>query len=171
MKKFKQLKFQRVSLVAQMVKNSPAIRETWVQSQVWDDPLKSMANPVQYSCLENPTDRGTWRATICGAAKRREWLISRAQQRNGRDITTGLTEIKTIKKYCKQSFNNKLDNLRWKAFPRKKQTIDTNSRRNRKSRDGIGNQKPTHGDFPESPVAKTPSSQCRAPRFDPWSRY
>ena len=48
MKKFKQLKFQRVSLVAQMVKNPPAIRETWVQSQVWDDPLEeSMANPVQ----------------------------------------------------------------------------------------------------------------------------
>ena len=24
-------------------------------------------------------------------------------------------------------------------------------------------------DFPGGPVVKTPSSQCRGPRFDPWS--
>ena len=28
------------SLVAQMVKNLPAIQETWVQSLGWEDPLK-----------------------------------------------------------------------------------------------------------------------------------
>ena len=27
------------------------------------------ANPLQYSCLENPTDRGTWGATVHGGAK------------------------------------------------------------------------------------------------------
>ena len=26
-------------------------------------------NPLQYSCLENPTDRGAWWATVCGVAK------------------------------------------------------------------------------------------------------
>ena len=26
-------------------------------------------NPLQYSCLENPTDRGTWRAIVRGVAK------------------------------------------------------------------------------------------------------
>ena len=26
-------------------------------------------NPLQYSCLENPMDRGAWRATIHGVAK------------------------------------------------------------------------------------------------------
>ena len=26
-------------------------------------------NPLQYSCLENPTDRGAWRATIHGGHK------------------------------------------------------------------------------------------------------
>ena len=25
--------------------------------------------PLQYSCLENPTDRGTWQATVRGVAK------------------------------------------------------------------------------------------------------
>ena len=25
-------------------------------------------NPLQYSCLENPMDRGAWWATVCGVA-------------------------------------------------------------------------------------------------------
>ena len=34
----------RASLVAQLVKNPPAVRETWVQSLGWEDPLEeSMA--------------------------------------------------------------------------------------------------------------------------------
>ena len=35
----------------------------WVQSLVWEDPLEE-GNPLQYSCLENPMDRGAWRATV-----------------------------------------------------------------------------------------------------------
>ena len=36
----------RASLVAQMVKNLPAIRETWVRSLDWKDPLEEgMATP------------------------------------------------------------------------------------------------------------------------------
>ena len=35
----------RASLVAQMVKNSPAMQETWIQSLGWEDPLeKGIAN-------------------------------------------------------------------------------------------------------------------------------
>ena len=26
-------------------------------------------NPLQYSCLENPMDRGAWQTTICGVEK------------------------------------------------------------------------------------------------------
>ena len=26
-------------------------------------------NPIQYSCLENPVDRGAWRATVYGVTK------------------------------------------------------------------------------------------------------
>ena len=38
------LQYSRASLVAQLVKNMPAIWETWVQSLVWEDPLeKKMA--------------------------------------------------------------------------------------------------------------------------------
>ena len=33
-------RLQRASLMAQWVKNPPAMRETWVQSLGWEDPLK-----------------------------------------------------------------------------------------------------------------------------------
>ena len=34
------LQYSRASLVAQLVKDLPAMRETWVQSLVWEDPLE-----------------------------------------------------------------------------------------------------------------------------------
>ena len=32
-------------------------------------PGEGNGNPLQYSCLENSTDRGDWRATVHGVAK------------------------------------------------------------------------------------------------------
>ena len=37
-----------------MVKNPPAMQETWVQSLDWEDPLEGDGYSLQYSCLENP---------------------------------------------------------------------------------------------------------------------
>ena len=56
----------RASLVAQSVKNPPAMRGTWVGSLGWEDTLEKVMASVllQYSCLENPMDRGAWRATV-----------------------------------------------------------------------------------------------------------
>ena len=52
-------------LVAQTVKNLPVIQETRVRSLGREDPLeKRMANPLQYSCLDNSMDRGAWQATV-----------------------------------------------------------------------------------------------------------
>ena len=49
------------SLVAQLVKNLPVLRETWVRSLGWENPLeKEMATHSQYSCLENSMDGGAW---------------------------------------------------------------------------------------------------------------
>ena len=36
-------------------------------------------NPLQYSCLENPMDRGAWRAAVPGIAKSRT-LATKHQQ-------------------------------------------------------------------------------------------
>ena len=34
-------------------------------------PEQGNGNPLHYSCLENPVDRGAWRATVHGATKSR----------------------------------------------------------------------------------------------------
>ena len=124
--------------MVQLVRNPPAMRETWIQSLGWEGPLekgnathssilawripygviKSQTwlsdfhlqkffwfpggsdskesacnvgdwtsvpgsgtspgegndNPLQYSCLENPMDRGAWWATAHGVTKSRTWL-------------------------------------------------------------------------------------------------
>ena len=52
-----------------MVKNQPAMWETWVRILAWEDPLEKNDNPLQYSCLKNSTDRGAWWATAHGVAK------------------------------------------------------------------------------------------------------
>ena len=49
------------SLVSQTVKNLPAIQETGIQSLGWEDlPGEGNCYPLQYSCLDNPMDRGAW---------------------------------------------------------------------------------------------------------------
>ena len=37
-------------------------------------PGEGDGNPLQYSCLENPMDRGAWWATVRGVAKSQIWL-------------------------------------------------------------------------------------------------
>ena len=53
------------SLVAQMVRNPPAMQETWVQSLSWEDPLEEgMATHSSILTWRIPMDRGAWWATI-----------------------------------------------------------------------------------------------------------
>ena len=40
------------------------LKETWVRSLGWEDPGGQQGNPLQYSFLENPMDRGAWQATV-----------------------------------------------------------------------------------------------------------
>ena len=60
-----------VSLVAQMVKNLPAMQETWILSLGQEDPLEEGMATHQCSCLENPRDGGAWWAAIYGVAQSR----------------------------------------------------------------------------------------------------
>ena len=47
------------------------MQETRVQSLGQEGPLKEdmAGNPIQYSCLENPVNRGVWQATVPGVTK------------------------------------------------------------------------------------------------------
>ena len=58
------------SLVAQMVKNLPAVWETWVQSLGWEEALeKGMATHSSILTWRIPRDRGAWWVTVHGVAK------------------------------------------------------------------------------------------------------
>ena len=57
-------------MVAQLVKNLPAVWETWLRSLGWEDPLeKGKATSLQYSGLENSMD-----CIVHGVAKSRTRL-------------------------------------------------------------------------------------------------
>ena len=54
-------------------------------------------NPLQYSCLENPMDRGAWRATVRGVARVRHDLATKPP-----------TTTKGKKRIFKTMYDNKL---------------------------------------------------------------
>ena len=60
----------RDSLVAQVVKNPPAMLETWVRSLGWEDPLEEeMATHSSILAWIISIDRGAWQATVHEVAK------------------------------------------------------------------------------------------------------
>ena len=60
-------KFSRASLVAQMVKNLPAMQKTWVCSLGWEDPLEEgMTTHSSVLPWRIPMNRGAWWAPVHG---------------------------------------------------------------------------------------------------------
>ena len=68
----------RASQMALVVKNPPAnagdLRNTGSIPGSGRFPGKGHGNPHQYSCLENPMDRGTWWVTVLGVTQSRTRL-------------------------------------------------------------------------------------------------
>ena len=82
------------SLLAQMVKNPPAMRETWVRSLDWEDPLeKGMATHSSLLTWRSPMNRGAWWTTVHEVSEsdrtgrrsllRRTMVLDRGVERNG----------------------------------------------------------------------------------------
>ena len=79
------LQYSWASLMTQIVKNLPAIKETWVWSLDWQGPLeKGMATQSSILAWRIPTDRGAWRATVHGVAESRTRLSDWAEHSKGR---------------------------------------------------------------------------------------
>ena len=61
-----------------MINNLPAnagdIRDSGSIPGSGRSPGGGNVNPLQNSCLKNPTDRGAWRAAVHGVAKNQTWL-------------------------------------------------------------------------------------------------
>ena len=66
------------SQVVLVVKNLPAnvgdIKDLGSIPRLGRSPGGGHGNPLRYSCLENPMDRGAWQATVHGVAKIRTQL-------------------------------------------------------------------------------------------------
>ena len=62
-----------ICIMVLLVKNSPAsagdLRDAGSIPGSGRSPAGRHGNPLQYSCLENPMDRGDWRAIVHGARK------------------------------------------------------------------------------------------------------
>ena len=60
---------QMVLVVKNMSVNAGGIRNTDLNPESGRCPGGGHGNPLQYSCLENPMDRGAWQATVHRVAK------------------------------------------------------------------------------------------------------
>ena len=69
---------ERASQVVLVLKNTDAnagdIRDSDSIPGLGRYPGRGNGNPLQYSCLENPMDRGDWRATVHRVSKSQTWL-------------------------------------------------------------------------------------------------
>ena len=68
--------------MALVIKNPPAntgdIRDESSIPRLGRPPGEENGNPLQYSCLENPMDRGAWRATVHGVTRVRHDLATKS---------------------------------------------------------------------------------------------
>ena len=66
------------SLVAQRVRNPPAMWETWVRSLGWEDPLEEgMTTHSSILAWRIPMNRGTWQTIVHGVAKSQTQLVTK----------------------------------------------------------------------------------------------
>ena len=90
----------RASQVAQMLKNLPAKAGDTEDSGSIPEPGRvpggEHGNPFQYSCLENPMDRGAWWATVHGVTKSPTGLKGLSTLAQGNSIFSFLRNLLTI---------------------------------------------------------------------------
>ena len=76
-----------------MVKNLPAMLETWAQSLGWEDPLEEgKATHSNLLAWRIPMDRGAWRATVHGVTKSQTQMSNKTQE-NKNDICSFLSGL------------------------------------------------------------------------------
>ena len=90
-----------LSQVQLVVKNPPANAEGsrgagWIPGS-GRSPGEGDGNPLQYSCLGNPVDRGARQATVRGVAKNRTWLSTRWLHDSWQIPTTWIRDKKKYK--------------------------------------------------------------------------
>ena len=67
----------KILVVKNLAANAGEIRDTGSVPGSVRSPGGGHGNPLQYSCLENPMDRGAWWATVHGVAGVRDDLVTK----------------------------------------------------------------------------------------------
>ena len=116
MKKFKLFSHSFGLLGSPVVKNLPAnVGHVGLIPGSGRSPGEENGNPLQYSCLENPVDRGAWRATVHGSAKSQTQLshctetntitshepVTARIQGNGEESTVPGFELSSFSRVCR----------------------------------------------------------------------
>ena len=95
------LQYSWASLVAQMVKNLPAVQRPRFNPWVWEDPLEEgMETHSSILAWRIPMDRGAWRAIVHEVTKSQTRLSSHRVDSNG-DSYIPYTEIILLKSYIR----------------------------------------------------------------------
>ena len=61
--------FQMALVVSSLSADAGDTRDVSLTPELGRSPGGGHSNPLRYSCLENPTDRGAWQATVCRVAE------------------------------------------------------------------------------------------------------
>ena len=105
------------SQVVLVVKNTPAntggIRNMGLMPGLGRSPGGKHSNPLQYSCLENTTDREAWQVTVSRVAKSQTWM-KRLSMHTCRSIWENNMESHNARKWC--SKYSILQHFSWKCF-------------------------------------------------------
>ena len=71
--------FPRGTVVKNLPANAGDTRDAGLIPGLGRFPGAGNGNPLQHSCLEDPTDRGAWQAAVHGVAKSWTWLSTHTQ--------------------------------------------------------------------------------------------
>ena len=82
-------------MVAQLVKNPPAVQETWVRSQGWEDHLEEgAATHSSILAWRTTMNRGAWHAAAHGVSNRQTQLSDTTH--NTKNISFGILQGQTL---------------------------------------------------------------------------
>ena len=70
-------------------------------------------SPLQCSCLQNPMDRGTWRATVHGVAKSQAWLNDFTFTFKAKTMSWWVSDIMRRDRFLLPSLSLSLSAMRW----------------------------------------------------------
>ena len=86
-----------------MVKNPPAVQETWIRSLGWEDPLEEgMATHSSILAWRIPKDRGVLWATVYRVAE-----SDMTEQLSRYSLIVDITQILTLKMLLKNTYGPK----------------------------------------------------------------